>query len=138
MTTIASTLGGRIEQARSEMGLTVKQLATRIGVRTSTLAHWEQDRTEPRSNKLLTLAGILNVPLAWLLLGEAHAGDGVEPRRFAETSTIAQKLDRAISLQHDAAALLHEVTADVTRLQRQLDEEQDLAEWERAQEVVAT
>ena len=44
-----------------------------------------------------------------------------------ETARIAQKLDRAIAMQQDLAALLIDVSAAVKRLQRELDEDQEMA-----------
>ena len=55
------TLGGRIVYAREQQDLTTAQLARRVGVKTDTMQGWESDRSEPRSNRLLTLAGMLNV-----------------------------------------------------------------------------
>lgn len=123
---VATTLGGRIEQARTAAGYTPRQLALRLGVKEATVENWEKDRSEPRSNKLLTLAGVLNVPVLWLLTGEGETGAS-DPAAFSETRAISQKLERALVLQSEASALLTEISADVARLQRQLDAEQDLA-----------
>jgi transcriptional regulator with XRE-family HTH domain len=67
------TLGGRIVYARELQDLTTAQLARRIGVKTETLQGWESDRSEPRSNRLLTLAGMLNVSPTWLLTGAGES-----------------------------------------------------------------
>lgn len=69
-----ATFGDRIEAARLAARMTQGQLAKRLGVKLSTLKHWEQDLSEPRANKLQMLAGLLNVSLTWLLNGE---GEGV-------------------------------------------------------------
>jgi transcriptional regulator with XRE-family HTH domain len=69
----ADTLGGRIVYAREGQDLTTSQLARRIGVKTETLHDWETDRAEPRSNRLLTLAGMLNVSPTWLLTGAGES-----------------------------------------------------------------
>jgi len=65
----SDTLGGRIVHAREVQDLTTSQLARRLGVKTETLHGWETDRAEPRANRLLTLAGMLNVSPKWLLTG---------------------------------------------------------------------
>jgi transcriptional regulator with XRE-family HTH domain len=67
------TLGGRIVYAREQQDLTTAQLARRVGVKTETLLGWELDRSEPRSNRLLTLAGMLNVSPTWLLTGSGES-----------------------------------------------------------------
>lgn len=69
----ADTLGGRIVNARDSQNLSTAQLARRIGVKTETVHGWETDRSEPRSNRLLTLAGILNVSPTWLLTGAGES-----------------------------------------------------------------
>lgn len=69
-----ATMGDRIAGAREAAGLTQEELARRLGVRHSTVRAWEDDRTEPRANRLQMLAGMLNVSLMWLLTGR---GDGV-------------------------------------------------------------
>lgn len=72
----SATFGDRLAAARDHAGMTQKELARRLGVRSSTLKHWEEDLNEPRANKLQMVAGLLGVSLSWLLTGE---GEGVSP-----------------------------------------------------------
>ena len=118
-----TTMGSRIEQARREQGLSVREVASRL----CTIENWERDRSEPRSNKLLTLAGVLNVPLLWLLEGEDSSGRSYHPEALSETAKILQKLERAQAIQQEVATLLAEATADVNRLQKEFDAQQDFA-----------
>jgi transcriptional regulator with XRE-family HTH domain len=69
-----ATMGDRIAGAREAAGLTQEELARRLGVKHSTIRAWEDDRSEPRANRLQMLAGMLNVSLMWVLTGR---GDGV-------------------------------------------------------------
>lgn len=71
----AATFGDRIAAAREGMGLSGRDLAQRLGVAEKTLTAWEEDRAEPRANKLQMLAGLLNVSIIWLMSGE---GQGVD------------------------------------------------------------
>lgn len=122
---ISDTIGGRIRQARSEAGLSQRQLATRLAVTTKTLENWEEDRSEPRANKLVMMAGVLNIPSTWLLTGDAPR----EMKRgfdFQETMGISQKLERAIAMQGALSSLLEEVSSDVSRLQKELDSELEM------------
>ena len=121
-----STIGGRIESARHQLGFSINQLARRIGVQRKTLENWENDRSEPRVDKLMKLAGVIQVPMIWLLTGDTPQALEHAPGP-PETAKIAQKLDRALAMQQELAALLIEVSADVTRLQRVMDTDQDLA-----------
>ncbi len=66
----AATFGDRIVAARDAMGMTSAQLARRMGIKPATLQSWENDRSEPRANKLQMLAGLLNVSMVWLMSGE--------------------------------------------------------------------
>lgn len=71
----AATFGDRLAAAREQAGLTQKKMASNLGVKTKTIANWEQDLEEPRANRLQMLAGLLNVSLTWLLTGQ---GEGPE------------------------------------------------------------
>ncbi len=68
----ADTVGGRISLARDAIGLTVDQISAVAGVTAETWANWENDRAEPRSNRLDMLARILQVSIAWLLGGQGE------------------------------------------------------------------
>ena len=124
---LGTTMGSRIEQARREQGLSVREVASRLCMKPATIENWERDRSEPRSNKLLTLAGVLNVPLLWLLEGEDSSGRSYHPEALSETAKILQKLERAQAIQQEVATLLAEATADVNRLQKEFDAQQDFA-----------
>ena len=71
----AATFGDRVAAAREQAGMTQAVLAKRLGVRLDTLRAWEDDRSEPRANRLSILAGLLNVSMMWLINGE---GEGIE------------------------------------------------------------
>ena len=72
----AATFGDRVAGAREAAGLSQAELARKLGVRKDTVASWEEDRSEPRANKLTMMAGVLNVTIIWLLTGE---GEGMAP-----------------------------------------------------------
>jgi transcriptional regulator with XRE-family HTH domain len=86
-----ATFGDRLEAARRNANLSQRELAKHIGIKNSTLRNWEDDVTEPRANKLNTLAGMLNVSLMWLINGE---GDGLEGSD--ENSVSNANLDAAL------------------------------------------
>lgn len=76
-----ATFGDRVADARAQSGVSQEQLALRLGIKLNTLKAWEDDISEPRGNKLSTLAGCLNVSIMWLLNGE---GDGISPPEQSE------------------------------------------------------
>lgn len=64
--------GDRVAGARDAAGLSQGQLARTLGVRKDTVQAWEEDRSEPRANKLSSMAGVLNVSIMWLLTGQGE------------------------------------------------------------------
>lgn len=107
-----ATFGDRLAGAREAAGLSQPDLAKRLGVRLTTVQAWEDDASEPRSNRLQMLAGMLNVSIRWLLTGE---GDGLDAP--------------SAPASHDAAAV--EALADLSRMRAQmLALAQDLGQME--------
>ena len=72
-----STLGEQICNARQEAGLTLSLASHLAGVKASTLRDWERDRSEPRVNKLVALAGIFGVSPTHLLAEEGNSNNPV-------------------------------------------------------------
>ena len=71
----AATFGDRVVGARENSNMTQEQLSRRLGIKLATLQAWEEDRSEPRANKLQMLSGMLNVSLPWLLSGQGIGPD---------------------------------------------------------------
>lgn len=107
----ADTLGGRIVHAREAQDLTTSQLARRLGVKTATLSAWETDRDEPRSNRLLMLAGMLNVSPTWLLTGAGERP--LDPMTETEMMQLRATVKR---LREQALVLANELEQLQTRL----------------------
>ena len=119
--TDSDTLGGRLSRAREAAGFSLPQLARSIGVRRDTLAAWETDRSEPRANRLVTLAGVLGVSPVWLLsgLGEPPSGNGV-PSVYRD---LLAEIERLKGIQEQAAAALANVKALAARIVEDAAEE---------------
>jgi transcriptional regulator with XRE-family HTH domain len=112
------SMGSRIGQARTAQGMSLRQLATRVGVKPATVENWERGRSEPRANKLLMLAGILNVPVLRLLDNENESADtSVGSEGAGDLQRVHQKLERAMALQAELSALLSEATIELATLQ---------------------
>lgn len=110
-----ATFGDRIAGAREALGLSQRDLAHRLGVRAETLRGWEEDRTEPRSNRLQMLAGILNVSIRWLLTGE---GDGVA----APSDGAGAEFRIMVTEVRDLRADMARASERLSRLERRLVE----------------
>ena len=70
------TLGGRLYASRQNVGMSLNLTSRLLGVKASTLKSWESDRSEPRVNKLVALAGLLGVSPTHFLAEEGN--DGVD------------------------------------------------------------
>ena len=107
------TLGGRLSRARDATGLSVAQLARRIGVKSSTIQAWESDRSQPRANRLTMLAGVLNVSLSWLLYGVGTAP--VENVRAEIARDFATELGRLRQLQEESMQIIGRIEQELVR-----------------------
>ena len=113
------TFGGRLSTARDAAGVELYALANHLGVTQETLTAWETDRSEPRANRLVNLAGILGVSPMWLMTG---AGDGPAG---GETDTLPldamrSQLERLMGLQQENARLIETLAQQIDRCERQL------------------
>lgn len=95
-------LGKRITSSRKAKGWTQSELAQRLGVKEATIIDWESEESEPRASRLVNMAGVLGVPLLWLIAGGEHPPEigshDVDRSRFlSEQITQAEhKLDELI------------------------------------------
>jgi len=71
-------------------------LAHLVGVNPSTLASWENDSSEPRVNKLVSMAGILGVSPTYFIAEEGHSGNAEKPSR-GQTGKLISNLKSEIS-----------------------------------------
>ncbi len=110
------TLGGRLQNARERRGLSINDVAKLSGVQKKTLMNWELDRSEPRSNRLIQLAGVLGVQAAFLLDGQG----GVEPLPHstkAEVKTVLSDLEmKTETLARD----ILRISEEIRRLNKQI------------------
>jgi len=110
----AATFGDRVVGARENSNMTQGQLSRRLGIKLATLQAWEEDRSEPRANKLQMLSGMLNVSLPWLLSGQGIGPD--EPFKEPVQNDIGIILLEMRSIKNQMTQ-----TADrLSRLEKQL------------------
>jgi transcriptional regulator with XRE-family HTH domain len=110
-----ATFGDRIAGAREALGFSQSDLAHRLGVRVKTLRDWEEDRTEPRANRLQMLAGLLNVSIRWLLTGEGAGVTAPNPGTRAEFRHLVTEM-------RDLRADMARTSDRFSRLERRLVE----------------
>ncbi|MFK7943945.1 MAG: multiprotein-bridging factor 1 family protein [Paracoccaceae bacterium] len=102
----ASTFGDRLARAREAAGMDQQQLARRLGVKLTTVGNWEDDRSEPRANRLQMLTGLLGVSIVWLLTGQGEGGPSEEVDNLSEDADAASLLAelRALRLAQNKLA----------------------------------
>ena len=110
-----TTLGGRISIAREASGLSVADVVKRLGVRAKTYEAWEADRSEPRANKLVSLAGILNISPPYLLsgLGKLPQQSALPERQVTQLKAQVEHLEQSLKT---ATASLRQIKKIVTKM----------------------
>jgi len=104
------TMGGRISRAREDIQIASAELARRLGVKSDTVRDWENDRAEPRANRVVMLAGVLGVSPTWLL-----TGIGETPTTTDATSQLSGLIDQISTLR--------DMHADIGRTIRLIESE---------------
>ena len=99
-----TTLGERLQKARESAGLSLPLASHLAGVKPATLRDWERDRSAPRVNKLVNLAGILGVSPTHLMAEEGQSDNPVPTSRGRQEKLLNQlKADiRDIEVQQKA------------------------------------
>lgn len=67
------TFGSRLKQARVRKQFTQGQVADRLGIDFTTISKYENNRSQPDYDTLLSLAALYDVSVDWLLSGEAYS-----------------------------------------------------------------
>lgn len=84
-------LGERIRQARLAAGLTMRELAGKVGVSASAISKYEKDIDTPRQSKLLAIGRALAIPVERLLLPQPVSLSIVEFRKRASLPDYKQE-----------------------------------------------
>lgn len=110
------TLGGRIWRARDALGLSLEELASRIGLPEETVSGWERDHAEPDTKALFMLAGVLSVSPSWLIagIGEAPA----EPASDELLHPLLRQLQEVHQLHDQTGKAIAALEAEVAKLIR--------------------
>ena len=85
-----------------------------VGVSADTIGAWESGKRQPRANRLVTIAGVLNVSMAWLLEGRE---DGFMESPSGEVAAIRLELVRAHALLAEAMEILDRSTAQLDAIE---------------------
>lgn len=92
----ASTLGGRIAQARRFAGMTQTELAAAIGKHMRAVQNWEKGVNEPTVSSVVLVSQVTGFPILWLIQGE-----GVTDQK-PKTVRTAHEVRRPVRRQGDS------------------------------------
>ena len=107
------TLGGRIYASRQNAGISLHMAANLLGVKSSTLKSWENDRSEPRVNKLVALAGLLGVSPTHFLAEEGNDG--------RSSITIKGRRDKLIEMLKEEMSFVRDQQKQLTQRIRKME-----------------
>ena len=108
------SMGPRIAVARENAGMSVEDLARHLGVESASVRAWERDERTPRANRLLMMAGVLNVSLTWLL--EGREDQRMEAGGAPTLDDVRSRIQAAQTQLADVTALLQSAVDALARL----------------------
>ena len=114
-----TTLGGRLYASRQNAGMSLHMVANLLGVKSSTLKSWENDRSEPRVNKLAALAGVLGVSPTHFLAEEGNDGVDVSVSGGRHTRLIEmlkEEMSLVLEQQKNLNQQIHKMDALLQKL----------------------
>ncbi|WP_019276409.1 S24 family peptidase [Vibrio coralliilyticus] len=97
------TVGERIRRVRKELKLTQQQVASSIGVSSTSLVFWERNETTPKGSNLIALCKKLKVDPQWLQTGKGDQSSN--PAGNAEILGNMQTWDSKTPLGEDEVAI---------------------------------
>jgi transcriptional regulator with XRE-family HTH domain len=83
---ITTEIGPRLRMLRHERGVSLRDLAARLGISASALSQIENGRMLPSVNRLVTIMAALDLPLAFAFGGEGSGPEDVQSPGLGEVS----------------------------------------------------
>lgn len=97
-------LGGRLRAAREDAGISLRELARRIGVSASLISQIETDKVQPSVSTLYAIVTELRVSMDAVVFGAPHGGDEPDPERGADPGGRGGHVVVQRAGQHDGVA----------------------------------
>jgi len=113
-----TTLGERLQKARESAGLSLALASHLAGVKPATLRDWERDRSAPRVNKLVGLAGILGVSPTHLMAEEGQSDNPASTSRGRQEKLVNQLRTEIRDIEAQQKALTERLSAAVKLLDK--------------------
>lgn len=87
------SFGKRLRELRQKYGLSMDELGRKIGTKSSRISDWENEKTTPRSDFVVTASDFFGVTTDWLLKGAESKGK----IKFLSTDYDVDQLERELS-----------------------------------------
>lgn len=111
-----TTIGNQIYKYRTMEGLTLKELADKVGVTEGAVSYWESGKSSPHMPKIVVMAKIFNIDPSSIIFGEPNSDDKDE---------IIESIIVALHNNHELKTFFHRCTLlkkdDMTRLLKVLE-----------------
>ena len=101
----------RVAIARVEANLSVEDISRLVAVKPETYMKWESGAKQPRANKLVTLAGVLQVVPVWLLDGDDDFLQNLS--KEDKIVQLSQRIEQMKSMQNRMITMLDELTCEL-------------------------
>ena len=110
-----SLIGGRLREQRQRKGLTVRDLATRVGVSPSLISQIERDKVKPSVSTLWGLVTVLGIPISELFPDTDTASGIQQASRPAHDGPVTTPANRAV-INLEGGVRWERLTADTDSL----------------------
>lgn len=95
------TISEKIFIILDKIGMSQKEFSEKTGISQSTISDWKRKKTNPASDKIMGICGVLHISPAELLTDEVHPGELLSDQKVflsREESTLIESY-RQLSLQ---------------------------------------
>ncbi len=90
----AKEIGQRIVEIRKQEGKNQRDFAKIMGVSTATLSYYELGKKDPTTKFLVSLSGLYNIDLHWLLTGETQPTP--KPKNLLDKNILHKTIDMSM------------------------------------------
>ena len=101
------TISERIFERLKQISMTQKEFAEETGILQSTISEWKKNKTNPSSDKILSICKVLDVSPEWLLSGVDPAASRGKNKSYyiidvnTETGVLVEEFNRLEKSQRD-------------------------------------
>lgn len=101
------TISERIIERLKQISMTQKEFARRAGIKESTISEWKKNKTNPSSDKILSICKVLDITPEWLLSGIDPAASRSRNQKYyvvdleTDTGVLIEKFNKLEKPERD-------------------------------------